>query len=252
MAERLSNGFADAVNAVGSVKTVMNDSVIHIYSGIQPATADATETGDLLMILTQDSLAFVPGAPGNGLSMDVSTAGVLAKTAAETWSGEGLAAAGVGKAAGYFRWYDNDVLTGLGAAVAQVDDVTVVNAVDGNTYAIDVDGTVYSHVALTSSTLITISNALAALIPNGVADGISKVTITNATPGVAQSVTIDGTTTVGTDLTVTAITANRVAAIRMDGAIGTTTAYEMRMSNTTIVEAGPSVVSTFNYTTTKQ
>jgi hypothetical protein len=252
MAERLSTGFADAVNTVGPVKTVMNDSVIHIYSGLQPATADAVETGDLLMIVTLDSLAFVPGAPGNGLSMDVSTAGVLAKTVAETWSGDGLAAAGTGTVAGWFRWYDNAVLTGAGAAVAQVDDVTVVNAVDANVYAIDVDGTVYSHTAATSSTLITIADALAALIPNGVSDGISKVTITSATPGVAQSVTIDGTTTVGTDLTVTAITANRVAAVRIDGAIGTTTSFEMQLSNTTIVEAGPALFPTFNYTTTKQ
>ena len=107
MAERLSTGFANAVNAIGSVKSVMNDSVIHIYSGIQPATADAVETGDLLMIITVDSLAFVSGAPGNGLSMDVSAAGILSKTVSETWSGDGLAAAGTGTVAGWFRWYDN-------------------------------------------------------------------------------------------------------------------------------------------------
>jgi hypothetical protein len=157
MAERLSTGFADAVNAVGSVKTVMNDSVIHIYSGIQPATADAVETGTLLMIVTQDSLAFVPGAPGNGLSMDVSTLGVLAKTAAETWSGNGLAAAGTGTVAGWFRWYANTVVTGASTT-----------------------------------------------------------------------------------------------AVRLDGAIGTTTSYEMQLSNTTIVEAGPATFPTFTYTTTKQ
>ncbi len=157
MAERLSSGFADAVNAVGSVKTVMNDSVIHIYSGAQPATADDVETGTLLMIVTLDSLAFVPGLPGNGLSMDVSTLGVLAKTAAETWSGNGLAAAGAGTVAGWFRWYDNAVVTGASTT-----------------------------------------------------------------------------------------------AVRVDGAIGTTTSYEMQMSNTTIVDGGPAIFPTFTYTTAKQ
>lgn len=157
MAERLSTGFADALNAVGSVKTVMNDSVIHIYSGVQPATADAVETGDLLMIITQDSLAFVPGAAANGLSMDVSTDGVLAKTVAETWSGDGLAAAGAGTVAGYFRWYANDVTTGASTS-----------------------------------------------------------------------------------------------AVRVDGAIGTTSSYELQLSNTTIVEGGPATFPTFTYATTKQ
>jgi hypothetical protein len=38
------------------------------------------------------------------------------------------------------------------------------------------------------------------------------------------------------------------SAIRVDGSIGTTTLYQMRMSNTTIVTGGPSVVSSFTYT----
>jgi len=156
MAERLSTGFADAVNAVGSVKTVMANSVIHIYSGSQPATADASETGTLLMILTVGSGAFVPGVSTNGLNMDVSTAGVLAKTAAETWSGIGLAAASTGTAAGWFRWYDNAVVTGASTT-----------------------------------------------------------------------------------------------AVRLDGAIGTSTAYEMNWSNTTIVEGVTATVNNHNYTTTK-
>lgn len=157
MAERLSTGFADAVNVTGSVKDVMNDGVIHIYSGAQPATADLIESGDLLMVITQDSLAFVPGAPGNGLSMDVSTDGVLAKTVAEVWSGIGTALASTGTVAGWFRWYDNDAVTGASTS-----------------------------------------------------------------------------------------------AIRLDGAVGSTSSYEMQLSNTTLVEDGPATFPTFTYTTTKQ
>lgn len=40
-------------------------------------------------------------------------------------------------------------------------------------------------------------------------------------------------------------------AVRMDGAIGASAAYELQMSNTTIVEAVAAVVQTFNYTTTR-
>lgn len=156
MAERLSTGFVNARNITGSLVSMMANSVIHIYSGTQPADADSVETGTLLMKLTLSSGAFVPGVGTNGLNMGVSTGGVLEKAAAETWSGLGLTAAGTGTAAGWFRWYANDVTTG-------------------------------------ASTV----------------------------------------------------------AIRMDGAIGTTTAYEMRMSNTIIVDGNPTVVSTFTYTTPK-
>jgi len=76
---------------------------------------------------------------------------------AEVWSGDGLAAAGTGTVAGWFRWYDNDAVTG----------------------------------ASTSS-------------------------------------------------------------IRLDGSIGTTSSYEMQLSNTNIVEDGPALFPTFTYTTTKQ
>jgi len=157
MAERLSTGFVDAVNAVGSVKSVMANGVIHGYSGPQPATADAAESGDLLIIYTKDSGAFTPGVSTNGLNMGVSTDGVLAKDTTEVWSGVGLAAAGTGTAVGHFRWYDNSVTTGASTT-----------------------------------------------------------------------------------------------AVRIDGAIGTSSSYEIQMSNTTIVEDGPSTITSFTYAPPKQ
>jgi len=122
MAERLSTGFVNAVNVTGSVKTIMNDSVLHIFGGAsQPATADAAETGTLLMIVTVDAGAFVSGAPGNGLSMDASVGGVLSKTAAEAWEGLGLAAASTGTTATWYRWYGNTVVTGISTTAIRVD-----------------------------------------------------------------------------------------------------------------------------------
>ena len=156
MAERLSTGFANAVNVTGSVKTIMANGVICIYSGTQPATADAAETGTLLMKITESGLDFTGGVATNGLNMDASVAGVLSKTVAEDWEGVGLTAAGTGVTAGWFRWYDNDETAG------------------------------------------------------------------------------ESTT-----------------AIRVDGAIGTSSSFELQMSNTTIVEDGPCTINTFTYTTTK-
>lgn len=154
MAERLSTGFANALNTVGSVKDIMQDGTIHIYSGLQPASADLAETGDLLLIITLASGAFTPGVALNGINMGLSVDGVLAKAVAEVWSGNGLALAGAGTLAQWFRWYANAVGTG------------------------------------------------------------------------------DSTT-----------------AIRVDGAIGVSSSYEMQMSNPIITENGPTVISSFNYTT---
>lgn len=112
MAERFSTGFINAWLATGSVKEIMQDGVIHIFSGGQPATADAAETGDLLMRLTVDSGDFTSGVATNGLEFGTATDGVLSKASGETWSGIGLAAAGTGTVAGWFRWYANTVITG--------------------------------------------------------------------------------------------------------------------------------------------
>jgi len=154
MAERLSTGFRNAVNQTGSVKTVLANSIIHIFSGSQPTTADDAETGTLLGKITVNAGAFTPGSATNGLNMGVSTAGVLEKAVAEEWSMVGLAAAGAGTSAGWFRWYNNAVVTGASTT-----------------------------------------------------------------------------------------------AIRIDGAIGTSSTYELQMSNTTIVNGGPAVFPTFTYTT---
>ncbi len=120
MAERLSTGFVNAIAATGSVKDVMANGVIHIYTGTQPTNADSAETGTLVMKITKDGGAFTPGVATNGLNMGTVTAGVLAKNS-DTWKGTGLAAAGTGVNAGWFRWYANDVTTGASSTAVRVD-----------------------------------------------------------------------------------------------------------------------------------
>jgi hypothetical protein len=44
------------------------------------------------------------------------------------------------------------------------------------------------------------------------------------------------------------VTGASTSAVRFDGSIGTSSTYELRMSNTTIVEDGPATVSTFTVT----
>lgn len=111
MAERFSISHANAVCA--AVRTAYANGVLAIYGGAsQPADAENTEAGTLLALITVSSGAFTPGESTNGLNFDAPSAGVLNKAAAETWSGVGLAAAGTGTTATYFRFYDNDYDTG--------------------------------------------------------------------------------------------------------------------------------------------
>jgi hypothetical protein len=83
----------------GSIKDVFHDGVLRIYSGSQPTDADAAVTGTLLIEVTESAGAFVHGAFGNALEFGDAASGAIAKAAAETWQGTGLAAG----TAGYFR-----------------------------------------------------------------------------------------------------------------------------------------------------
>jgi hypothetical protein len=122
MAERLSNGFVNGVNITGSVKTLMTNGIIHIYTGSQPVDADAAETGDLIAIITLASGAFTPGSATNGINLAAtSTGGVISKASGEVWSGVGTALAGAGKVAGWFRWYGNARILGASTTGVRLD-----------------------------------------------------------------------------------------------------------------------------------
>lgn len=107
----------------GSFADLFRNGVMDIYSGAQPASADAAETGTKLMRITEGSGAFVAGAPGNGLRFAATcvTANEITKDLSQVWSGVGLAAAGTGTVAGYFRLYANDATTGLSTSAIRMD-----------------------------------------------------------------------------------------------------------------------------------
>lgn len=90
---KVSTGLRNKVLDTGSLRSRLNLGFICIYSGAEPATADAAVTGTLLCTIS------VSGG-GTGLSFDAAAAnGVLAKSA-EVWSGA-IVATGV---AGYYRF----------------------------------------------------------------------------------------------------------------------------------------------------
>ncbi len=94
-----------------SFKEIFDYSVLAIYSGSAPSTADAAETGTLLLKITKDAGAHVGGTITNGVRFEAAgdiASGVISLLSSETYQGVGLADG----TAGYFRLYDNLYITG--------------------------------------------------------------------------------------------------------------------------------------------
>jgi hypothetical protein len=105
-----TEGAGDTVTITANskgMKDIFANNVIRIYSGAAPATADAAETGVLLLRLTKSSGAVTAGTSANGNNFDAIASGVLSKDA-NVWSGVGLADG----TAAYWRAYDNGLITG--------------------------------------------------------------------------------------------------------------------------------------------
>lgn len=111
---------------VGFGATFAN-GVIDVYTGAQPATADAAATGTLLGRVTLNSGAFAAGTATNGLTFAAAADGSIGKTG--VWSFNGIAAG----TAGWFRLkgngLDNDALS---ATLPRVDGSIATSGGDMN------------------------------------------------------------------------------------------------------------------------
>jgi hypothetical protein len=87
MTAKKSTGLATYMAVTGSIKAALDGKFIYVYSGTEPATADAALSGNTLLA------KYSVGNDGaTGLTFDATPVnGVLKKTAAETWSATVLA-----------------------------------------------------------------------------------------------------------------------------------------------------------------
>lgn len=144
-AEAFPAGGMVAVAKGGSLKDVMKDGKLLIYSGAQPTSPDSAVTSTLLLTITVSGGAWVAGAFGNGLEFeDDPTDGVMEKSASETWQGTAVASG----TAGWFMFVANptDAL-GLSTTLPRISgsigisgaDLNISNAsiVSGRVYTID-------------------------------------------------------------------------------------------------------------------
>lgn len=86
MALKASTGLRNGLLTTGSLASLLNGGLIRIYTGAVPATADAAVSdADLLCTISLD------GA-GGGISLaGTASAGIIAKSTAESWSGTNAA-----------------------------------------------------------------------------------------------------------------------------------------------------------------
>jgi hypothetical protein len=92
MTLKISTGLANALLDTAPLKTAMTLAFIDIYSGAQPANANAAFTGTLLATIDVAGVGVTWGP--------TAAAGVLSKTVAETWQEAAAIATGT---AGWFR-----------------------------------------------------------------------------------------------------------------------------------------------------
>lgn len=117
MSIKISTGAWAAWLCTGSLQDIFADAVLEIFTGPQPATADAVETGDKTAIVTVDGLAFTPGVATNGLNFDDTTDATLYQIGTDDWEGDYLVAGTMG----WFRLYANDRTTGASTTAIRID-----------------------------------------------------------------------------------------------------------------------------------
>ena len=89
---KISTGLRNHIATVGSAMAALQNGFIDVYGGAEPATADADVTG-----LTR-LMRFSLGGTGSGLPLVLIEAGVIGKSASDSWNG-------VGEANGTPAWF---------------------------------------------------------------------------------------------------------------------------------------------------
>jgi hypothetical protein len=116
MSTKLKNSMLEAI------RTQLATGAIYIYTGSQPATADAAPTGTLLGIATVGAGSWTAVSNlTNGLDFAAASAGAMTKSLSETWQFVGIADG----TAGWFRH-----VSGV-AADSLTTDTNVYPRIDG-------------------------------------------------------------------------------------------------------------------------
>lgn len=116
-------------NATG-ILTMFAKGAIYLYTGPQPASADAAVgSATLLGIVTHNAVTFVPGGAADGLNFDTPVLGVLNIKSTESWKSVCTAAGTMG----WFRMVGNAVDSfGASTTLCRIDGSIATSGADLN------------------------------------------------------------------------------------------------------------------------
>ena len=97
------------------------NGTLRVFGGTAPASAEAAETGTLLLQFTLNGGTFTPGVATNGLNFGTAANGQIDKASGELWRGTVLAAASTGTTATHYRFYANAMTTGASTTAKRFD-----------------------------------------------------------------------------------------------------------------------------------
>lgn len=95
---RFSTGLKTALLGSYGVSSMLEKGSIHLYTGLQPHSADFAPTGILVARVTNDGIAFAAGREEAGLALDKTGLGVLRDEGNWVVRGQG------GGTIGWWRW----------------------------------------------------------------------------------------------------------------------------------------------------
>jgi hypothetical protein len=118
MPARSSSGRVNKFAA--DIVTDFAKSVLVLFEGTQPASADDDESGyTIVAVITIASGAFTGGSPTNGLDLEVGATGIAQKPSGAIWSGVNIK--GSSATVGWGRLYDNAYTTGASTSADRID-----------------------------------------------------------------------------------------------------------------------------------
>jgi len=125
MTLKISTGLRDGILNATGIKESLDGGCLRIYTGTEPATADAAIAvgNTLLCTVTND-------ATGTGVTFAAPVAGVLSKTSSETWRGVNAATG----TASFFRY---STLADAGASSTTIPRIQGTVGVSGSDLLVD-------------------------------------------------------------------------------------------------------------------
>lgn len=118
----------------GSLREIMQNSILCLFDTVRPATADLAEPGTLLAKITKNGGAFVAGTSTNGLNIAEFTGITIARAidpvtgVAEVWKGAGIQT-GTARTA---VWYANEYVTGASSTALRMYGAVNTSGADVN------------------------------------------------------------------------------------------------------------------------